>query len=248
MRVAVMQPYFMPYAGYFRLFAGVDLLVAYDCVQFPRRGWVHRNRLSTAAGGSDWLTLPLQKAQRDTTRICDLRFRQGAQEEWRDALRRFPAMQALAGRGGELAERTFTLAHHPTDYILSGMRLVARMLAVERPIIRSSSLGIDPALKGQERILEILRQLRATDYVNAPGGRALYDAAAFRRCGVRLLFLSEYRGGMASVLERLALENPQAVRAELQANLALEEADDALPVPAERGVTAPERGLPAPGF
>jgi hypothetical protein len=38
------------------------------------------------------------------------------------------------------------------------------------------------------------------------------------------------------------------VRAELQANLALEEAGDALPVPAERGVTAPERGLPAPGF
>jgi hypothetical protein len=43
--IAVMQPYFIPYAGYFRLFAASDLFVIYDCVQFPRRGWVQRNRL-----------------------------------------------------------------------------------------------------------------------------------------------------------------------------------------------------------
>ena len=43
--MAIMQPYFIPYAGYFRLFAASDLFVIYDCVQFPRRGWVHRNKL-----------------------------------------------------------------------------------------------------------------------------------------------------------------------------------------------------------
>jgi hypothetical protein len=42
--VAVMQPYFMPYAGYFRLFCAADVFVMFDCVQFRRRGWVHRNR------------------------------------------------------------------------------------------------------------------------------------------------------------------------------------------------------------
>ncbi|MEL6186537.1 MAG: WbqC family protein, partial [Myxococcota bacterium] len=31
MRVAIMQPYFMPYLGYFRLFAATDLFVVYDC-------------------------------------------------------------------------------------------------------------------------------------------------------------------------------------------------------------------------
>jgi hypothetical protein len=48
--VAIMQPYFIPYAGYFRLFAATDLFVIYDCVQFARRGWVHRNRLPDGAG------------------------------------------------------------------------------------------------------------------------------------------------------------------------------------------------------
>jgi hypothetical protein len=58
---AIMQPYFLPYAGYFRLFAATDLFVVYECVQFPRRGWVHRNQLVNTAGAERWLTLPLEK-------------------------------------------------------------------------------------------------------------------------------------------------------------------------------------------
>ena len=71
--VAIMQPYFIPYAGYFRLFAASDLFVIYDCVQFPRRGWVHRNKMFGADGRECWLTLPLAKMPRDV-RIRDLSF------------------------------------------------------------------------------------------------------------------------------------------------------------------------------
>jgi hypothetical protein len=248
MRVAVMQPYFMPYAGYFRLFAAVDLFVAFDCVQFPRRGWVHRNRLTLRSGQPDWLTLPLQKADRDSTRICDLRFRGDGQHAWQEALQRFPAFPALAARQAALAERTAHLTRYPADYILAGLREVARLLGLERPVIRSSSLGIDPALRGQERILAILSELGAREYVNAPGGRELYDGETFRSAGVRLLFLAPYQGGFGSILERLAFEDCAALRAELQANLALEEAS-ALPLhAAPEGLSAPAPGLPAPGF
>ena len=38
MKLGIMQPYFFPYAGYFRLFAHVDEFVIFDCVQFRRRG------------------------------------------------------------------------------------------------------------------------------------------------------------------------------------------------------------------
>jgi len=68
-----MQPYFVPYAGYFRLFSASDLFVIYDCVQFPRRGWVHRNRLVDRTGAERWLTLPIEKAPQDVL-IRELRF------------------------------------------------------------------------------------------------------------------------------------------------------------------------------
>ena len=83
--IAIMQPYFIPYAGYFRLFAASDLFVIYDCVQFPRQGWVHRNRLVDTSGKERWLTLPLAKAPQQVL-IRDLRFAPNAESEFLDRL------------------------------------------------------------------------------------------------------------------------------------------------------------------
>ncbi len=202
--VAIMQPYFVPYAGYFRLFAAADLFVIYDCVQFPRRGWVHRNRLPDRTGRPAWLTLPVAKAPRDAT-IDTLTLRDdfGAQLDLQR--RRFP-----------------TLAHANIDEILSAPRAslvtylaatltrIARMLKVDRETIRSSTLGVDPDLRGQARILAIIEAVGGTRYVNAPGGRHLYDAATFERRGVRLDFLAPYDDPEGfSVLHRLVTDGPE---------------------------------------
>jgi hypothetical protein len=222
MRVAVMQPYFMPYAGYFRLFAAADVFVAFDCVQFPRRGWVHRNRLADHGGELQWLTLPLAKSDRDTTRICDLQFRSDAQKEWLAETRRFPSLDALSRRQGPLAEAVFELGNSPCDYIIRGLAHVATALGVERRIVRSSELGVDPGLRAQERIIDIVRRMGGDKYVNAPGGRDLYDRQAFDAAGIRLEFLADYMGGYGSVLERLVLESPAEIARELSENLELQ--------------------------
>ena len=61
-RIAAMQPYFLPFAGYFRLMCDVDVFVLLDDVQFRKGGWIRRNRLRTRTGDLSWLTLPLVKA------------------------------------------------------------------------------------------------------------------------------------------------------------------------------------------
>ena len=45
MQVGIMQPYFMPYIGYFRLMALVDKYVIFDDVNYIKRGWSSRNNL-----------------------------------------------------------------------------------------------------------------------------------------------------------------------------------------------------------
>src|SRR5215472_19045850 len=80
-RVAVMQPYFFPYAGYFRLFSHVDEFIILDCVQFPRRGRVHRSEVPAPTGASEWLTLPLARQPRDVL-IKHLAFASGAREQF----------------------------------------------------------------------------------------------------------------------------------------------------------------------
>ena len=44
MKVAIMQPYFLPYIGYFNLMAEVDVFVVYDQIKYTKKGWINRNR------------------------------------------------------------------------------------------------------------------------------------------------------------------------------------------------------------
>ena len=46
MRIAVMQPYFLPYIGYWQLLRAVDTFVVLDDVNYINRGWINRNRIA----------------------------------------------------------------------------------------------------------------------------------------------------------------------------------------------------------
>src|SRR5712671_2604438 len=65
MRLAVMQPYFLPYIGYFQLMSAVDKVVLLDDVNFINGGWINRNRI-VVNGERYWLTLPLSKASQNS--------------------------------------------------------------------------------------------------------------------------------------------------------------------------------------
>ena len=58
MRVAIMQPYFFPYIGYFQLMAACDVFLVYDDAQYIYGGWVNRNRI-LVNGTAQWLTVPV---------------------------------------------------------------------------------------------------------------------------------------------------------------------------------------------
>jgi hypothetical protein len=204
--VAIMQPYFIPYAGYFRLFTNSDLFVIYDCVQFPRRGWVHRNRLVDRSGAERWLTLPLAKAPQNVL-IRDLRFAPDAAEILCERLQRFSLSATDPAGAGPIVRALYEVSGYPVDYISRLLERVATYLGLPWSVVRSSALAIPDCLRGQERILEIARRVGARRYLNAPGGRNLYDSKAFADRGIELAFLPEYSGPTSSILGRILHEN-----------------------------------------
>jgi hypothetical protein len=220
--VAIMQPYFFPYGGYFRLFAAVDLFVVLDCVQFPRRGYVHRNKITNSQNVAEWLTMPLQKGDRDTTRICDLNFPALAREGMIEQFRRFPCLADIAQRAPALSSSILDFERSPTAYLVENLKRMAEFLDVSRPTVLSSSLSICPDLKAQARIIEIAKRVGAQHYINAPGGRAIYEPAAFAQAGLTLNFLSEHRGSFRSMLERMLTEEKSEIVSELERNMELE--------------------------
>ena len=58
MKIAIMQPYFCPYLGYFQLVNAVDKFVFYDDVQFTKNDWRNRNKVKTK-NGAEWITIPV---------------------------------------------------------------------------------------------------------------------------------------------------------------------------------------------
>lgn len=221
--VAVMQPYFFPYAGYFRLFAAADTVVMFDCVQFPRRGWVHRNRFTDARGNLDWLTLPLVKADRDA-RIEELRFPPDVRTRLEAAMHRFPLLERALKNEHPLITRALDFPSGDVAAYLCGLvQHVTSILSIGKPMIRSSTLHIDPALRAQDRVIAILKALGGTSYVNPPGGRDLYDPASFAQAGIDLRFLPPYGAAIDSILTRLLTDPPEAVSREIRRETALVE-------------------------
>lgn len=214
-RVAIMQPYFFPYAGYFRLFAQADEFILLDCVQFPRTGRVHRSEVARRGRPTDWLTLPLARQPRETT-IAELAFADGARREFDIRLAALPWTRTARGPA---ANRLRDYLHGPldsvVDYLQRGLELVRSELGLQTPITRSSALGLPSGLRGQDRILAIARARGAQAYLNSPGGRALYDTSAFEAAGIELQFLDAYVGEFTHLLPALMDRDPRDIARDL---------------------------------
>ena len=218
-RVAVMQPYFFPYAGYFRLFAAVDEFVIFDCVQFPQRGRVHRTEVTGSRRQAErWLTLPLAQHSR-ATRIQDLRF---AADARRTLDRRLARLDWIAGARGPAADRVRSVLFAPlvqpvADYLEAALRLAVEVLDLRCVISRSSELHLPPELRGQSRVIAVAKGVGATGYVNAPGGRSLYDRDTFAQHQLSLEFLTPYQGPFRHMLSALMTLEPAQIRDDIMA-------------------------------
>jgi len=191
MIVAVMQPYWLPYLGYFQLLHAADVFVVYDDVQYMKNGWVNRNRL-LSGGNAYYFNLPIVK---DThTKLINERELQAPVQDIEARICRqveisygrapqfLPTMAALKDI---FSHREPNLAGFLTDQL----RVLKRHLKLKAEIHVSSQLGIATSLAGEDRIIAICRHLGARTYLNAIGGTGLYHGGRFEDAGLSLRFV-----------------------------------------------------------
>ena len=188
-RIAIMQPYFFPYIGYFHLLHAADALVLYDNLQYTKKGWINRNRM--LVNGSDVLfSIPLRKASDYST----IEQREVSEDfDRRKLLNRVRSAYQKAPHYAEAMDLFTTAIEYPEPnlfrFIKHSLVLLCEYLGIRTPIIDSSSVPNDHSPRGQDKVLAICRVLDATSYVNAIGGTALYDHAEFNAQGLDLRFI-----------------------------------------------------------
>lgn len=192
--VAVMQPYLFPYIGYFHLIQAVKYFVVLDDVHLPGRGgrgFVNRNRL-LVNGVPKWFTVPVRNDRLDTP----LSQREYLLDDaWCSKLLR-TLRTNYSAENREAAERL--VAHlkpekHSDRSVvavnLSLLILTMDEIGIQRPVVLRSSNIAPKANDPTDRLVRICTELGGTEYVNLPGGRALYSELRFREAGVRLGFI-----------------------------------------------------------
>jgi len=186
-----MQPYLFPYIGYFQLMHAVDRFVVADDLTFIKQGWINRNRL-LINGSPAYFTVPLKRHPADAL-IRDVEIDEGSRR-WRTTMlktignfyRRAQSFEAVYPIVERVVGGPFTRI---ADMARASLREVCGYLGVEVAIVDSSSAYGNAHLKGRDRVIDTCCAERASDYVNAIGGRALYSPDAFLAHGIRLHFV-----------------------------------------------------------
>lgn len=187
MKLAIMQPYFMPYIGYFQTMAAVDTYVVYDDVQYIKGGWVSHNYL-LIGGKKQMFTIQLKGASPNKlfneVEIGDnfKKLTHMLQLNYCKAPYYFEVMPVLQDI---FSYEDKNLAR----FLWNSYRKLFEFLGIDTNIILSSSLEKDCSLKGKDKVISICKLLGADTYLNAIGGQELYDKEEFADNGVDLHFV-----------------------------------------------------------
>lgn len=190
MRLAIMQPYFMPYIGYLQLMNAVDKFVLYDDVNYINKGWINRNRI--LVNGQEYLfTIPLKEASQNKL-INEIYL--SNDPKWKGKLLKTIEQGYKKApfylTAFEVTEKIINFdAEKLSDWIAAGFGVLADHLSIKTEIVPSSAIYQNTHLKAQERILDICLQEKAQHYINPIGGMELYDKSVFEEKGIRLNFI-----------------------------------------------------------
>ena len=212
MTIAIMQPYFMPYIGYFQAINAVDKYILYGNVNFEKKSWVNRNRLMQRNGAIEPMVVPL-KMKSSNALIKDIAIDYST--DWQRRLLR--SIQTNYGKA-PYYEETFSLLTSilsaPYEMLMElnteSIKAVAKHLDITTEIISDNSLydDMEERLRKSDdvyvefpymlktrpnrrtaRVIEMCKREESNHYINAIGGMELYCKEELAQYGIQLEFI-----------------------------------------------------------
>jgi hypothetical protein len=193
MTLGIMQPYFMPYLGYFALIKQVDQFILFDTPQFIRHGWVERNKVLKLNGETLYIKVPLKKHARETP-INEVVINND--ENWKNKiLAQLVPYKKRAPYYKEVICLLEEILEIKTDSIVAlnflSLHKICTYLNISTPIKIWSEMDvkIEDVNAPDEWALNICKAMGANTYYNPPGGKVFFDSNKYKKAGIDLKFL-----------------------------------------------------------
>lgn len=182
--VAILQPGFLPWLGFFDQMLRCDVFVYYDDVQFDKHGWRNRNRIK-AASGPLWVTIPVLHSGKQGQTILDAEVdnNKGWARKMIATIRQnYARAPHVASYLPELEQLLGAPWRFLVDLDLAVADLMCGWFDLRRPVFRASTLGI---AGGQStRLLSICQHFSARKYLSGNAAQSYLDVALFQDAGV----------------------------------------------------------------
>lgn len=189
--VAIHQPNFFPWLGYFDKITQSDLFIIMDNVQFPKKGGVWSNRVQLIVNGqAAWVTMPVVRAYHGTRRISEIQINNTP--PWRAKLLKTIQMNYSRAPFFEAVFPWLSeLVNNPTDqlvaYNLSAIRSLMKALKLDTSrLILGSSLEVRG--KATNLLISMVRAVGGTAYLSGGGAAGYQEDEKFLAAGIELIY------------------------------------------------------------
>ena len=190
--ICIMQPYIFPYIGYFQLFEVCDVFVIYDDVQYMKGGWINRNKI-LYHGSPKYITFPVKKVPLETT-INKCFFHDNIKKKKNKILStlhqvysKAPFFQSVYPLINDIIKIN---ENNVARFAENSLKSILDYLGINVEIRRSIDLKFNKTLKGQDRVIAIVKKVGGDCYINPIGGQDLYSSAEFAASNIDLRFLN----------------------------------------------------------
>ena len=226
MTVAIMQPYFFPYIGYFQLIQAADRFILFDDVQYIRHGWINRNRVLKPADGVQYIIMPLASHARNTLikdiSVADV---EGSRDKILRQIEHYKKIAPYYKQVQTLIAACFAAPQSSITEMNAGyLKTICDYIGIEYKIEISSQMNFDySGVQGAgEWALRMSEQLQATTYLNPVSGMALFDKTRFEQSHIRLQLLQpvikeydqrrkQFEPGL-SIIDVMMFNEPAAIK------------------------------------
>ena len=197
MKVAIMQPYFLPYIGYWQLMSSVDTFIIYDNIQYTKKGWFNRNNI-LMNGKSLMFTIPLKKDS-DYLDVRERYLSENSLNIKRKILNQIKNAYLKAPYFNDIHEKiewcfkAWNNNGHRNlfDFIYDSVNIIINHLNIKPKIIISSTVDIDHSLRSQDKVIALCKAVDGNHYINMINGADLYSKKDFDDNGLELSFLKQ---------------------------------------------------------
>lgn len=190
MKLAIMQPYFFPYIGYFQLISAVDTFVIYDDVNYIKQGWINRNRI-LLKGKEHLLTLNLANAS-SFKLINEIKIGNNNDKLLKTIEQTYKKAPFFHESFSVVEEILTFKESNLAGFLENSIRKLTSILCIQTNIVVSSKVEKDISKKGIDKVIDICKVLNASIYINAIGGQGLYSKEAFVQKQINLKFIKSH--------------------------------------------------------